>query len=88
MSKNNKERRRNNLYFCLFFFILCSLSTFAQVDDSGWESSGKVHNNPEGPPTDADPIAAPIDDHLWILLSLGLSLGAFQMWSQKKNQSV
>jgi hypothetical protein len=90
VKKNQKLNKK--VIFCLIVFIFCSISSFGQ----GW--SADSFNNPEGTPTDNDStntnndatkgtgIATPLDNSIWILLALGLTLGAFKMQSKKEMQ--
>lgn len=80
----NNSERRNNICYCFVLFMFSSLSTLAQVDQSSWEPGGEVFKNPEGAPNDPDPIAAPIDDHIMILLISGLTLGLLKIQQKKE----
>jgi hypothetical protein len=89
--KNQKLNKK--VIFCLIVFIFCSISSFSQGDPWG---------NPEGAVRGSDPIseptsnnndatkgtgiATPLDNSIWILLALGLTLGAFKMQSKKEMQ--
>lgn len=91
MIKNNW---RTIIYSILFIF--CTLSTFAQEGVPS-EPIGWTPTDPDGTPIDEgdeenadtipnEPIVAPIDNHIWLLLVSGLSLGVFIVHTQNKKQ--
>ena len=80
--KNINKIKKDVFYFVLL--VLCSTSTFAQEDPSGWDPTSARYYNPEGAPSDDDPVGLPIDDHIWVLLMLALSLGVYKVKLEEK----
>jgi hypothetical protein len=63
---------KNNIKKIIFFLILFTLMSVPAF--AGFE-------NPEEPPGDGDPepVAAPIDDYLWVLTLVGIGFGIYKV---------
>jgi hypothetical protein len=89
MTTINMQELNRKIIFCLVLYMAFSISSFGQ-EDGGWTTNSSDTPNPGSDSNDAlnggDLQETPLDNSIWILLVLGITLGAFKMQSKKEMQ--